>query len=83
MALVDSIEPLQIALPAVQLEIQSVSIQFNSFVNYATVICAYKDADGNTQKITSVELDASDLSSWGEDDQVLLGIVKTKLGIVS
>ena len=80
MPLIQPITPVELAKPAVSISIESVVFRFSG-ESYAFASTALLDEDGKLVESATVSLTSDDLANWGDDDQVLLDIVKTKLGL--
>lgn len=75
------ITPQQLYGPATSMELVDVLFGFGSEDKYCTVRVALNDNEGNPLKYIAVPLSEAELATWGEDDEVLLNIVKAKLGL--
>lgn len=81
MALEETITSQQVVKPAVVLRIDAVVFRFQPEEGYALAAASLLDDDGSTIETKSLPLTEAELNGWGADDQFVLDLVKSKLGL--
>lgn len=81
MALQEPIDPQQVNKPATTLIVNTVTFRFDAGDFYAFATASLLDEDGNTVENATLPLTEQELNGWGADDQFVLDLVKSKLGL--
>lgn len=81
MALEESITSQPVVKPAVVLRIDTVIFRFQEGDGYALAAASLLDDDESTIETKSLPLTEAELNGWGADDQFVLDLVKSKLGL--
>lgn len=81
MALEESITSQPVVKPAVTLRVDTVIFRFQEGDGYAFASASLFDEDGSLIESKSLPLTEQELNGWGADDQFVLDLVKSKLGL--
>lgn len=81
MSITSPIQPKQIYSEATSIVIDNMIFRFGPEDQYAFCAVTYVAASGTPITSVQVSFTSDDLATWGADDDALVAIVKTKLGL--
>lgn len=81
MALEETISSQPVLKPAVKLRVDTVIFRFQEGEGYAFASASLLNEDGVNVEGKTIPLTEQELNGWGADDQFVLDLVKSKLGL--